>query len=152
MRKYIKVGDIICFISLIIIWILLFFLVVKKDKVDDGVIEISFKNQIIDEIDYDSVFNKCEEIKYEITYDHDINIISIYKNGSLYKKLSYSGLKDFNNTILIKDGTIKMIEASCSGKDCLKIEINKNKTLPIVCTNGINVRIKSKNQEIDIVT
>ena len=45
-----------------------------------------------------------------------------------------------------------MIEASCSGKDCMKMEINKNKTLPIVCTNGVNVRIKSKNSEIDIVS
>ena len=151
MRKYIKVGDIISLICLIIICVLIFFLVVKKEKVDDGIIEISFKNQIIDEIDCDSVFESLDEIKYEIIYDHSTSIISIYKNGSIYKKIPYTASKDFNNTILIKDGSIKMIEASCSGKDCMKMEINKNKTLPIVCTNGVNVRIKGKNQEIDIV-
>ena len=152
MKKYIKIGDIIALIILVIICVLIFFLVIRGKKVNDGVIEISFKNQIIDEIDYDKVFKELQEIKYEIKYVHSENTIYVYKNNVLKSELEYSGTKDFYNTILIKDGTIKMIEASCSGKDCMKMEINKNKTLPIVCTNGVNVRIKSKNSEIDIVS
>ena len=152
MKKYIKIGDIIALISLVIICILIFFLVIKDKKISDGVIEISFKNQIIDEIDYDKVFKELQEIKYEIKYVHSSGTIYVYKNDVLKTEIEYAGTKDFYNTILIKDGTIKMIEASCSGKDCMKMEINKNKTLPIVCTNGVNVRIKSKNSEIDIVS
>lgn len=152
MKKYIKIGDIIALICLAIICILIFFLVIRDKKISDGVIEISFKNQIIDEIDYDKVFKELQEIKYEIKYVHSSGIIYVYKNDVLKTEIEYTGTKDFYNTILIKDGTIKMIEASCSGKDCMKMEINKNKTLPIVCTNGVNVRIRSKNSEIDIVS
>ena len=152
MKKYIKIGDIIALICLAIICILIFFLVIRDKKISDGVVEISFKNQIIDEIDYDKVFKELQEIKYEIKYIHSNGIIYVYKNDVLKTEIEYHGTKDFYNTILIKDGTIKMIEASCSGKDCMKMEINKNKTLPIICTSGVNVRIKSKNSEIDIVS
>lgn len=152
MKKYIKLGDIIAFISLIIICVIIFFLVVRGKKINDGLIEISFKNEIIDEIDFDKVFIEKQEITYRIDYIHSDNKIYVYKNDVLKSEINYQGTKDFHNTILVKDGTIKMIEASCSGKDCMKMEINKNKTLPIVCTNGVNVRIKNKNSEIDIVS
>lgn len=152
MKKYIKIGDIVALICLIIVSVFIFFLVIKQEKVNDGIIEISFKNYIIEELDYNKVFIEKQEIKYEINYNHQDKIILVYKNGSLYNTFSYDGAKDFNNTILIKDGAIKMIEASCSGKDCMKMEINNNKTLPIVCTNGVNVRVKNKNSEIDIIT
>ena len=152
MKKYIKLGDIIAFISLIIICVIIFFLVVRGKKINDGLIEISFKNEIIDEIDFDKVFIEKQEITYRIDYIPSDNKIYVYKNDVLKSEINYQGTKDFHNTILVKDGTIKMIEASCSGKDCMKMEINKNKTLPIVCTNGVNVRIKNKNSEIDIVS
>ena len=45
-----------------------------------------------------------------------------------------------------------MIDASCKGKDCMEMEINKNKSMPIVCTNGIVVKVVLDSSKIDILS
>lgn len=150
--KKIKALDIIFIvISIAILLCSYFFFYQRYNKTnEDSIIEIAFKNEVIDKLSADDAFNS--NYIYEIKYIADKNTIYVYKNDALIKEISYHGPKDFNNTIQFKDGSIKMIEASCNGKDCMEMEINKNKSMPIVCTNGIVVRIILENNKIDILS
>lgn len=151
--KKIKILDItICIIALLIL-IFSYFFCFKKytNNKDANIVEIYFKNELIDKMSTDVAFTS--DIVYEITYQKDTGIIQVFKNNNdLIKEISYHGPSDFYNVIQMKDGNIKMIDASCRGKDCMEMEINKAKTMPIVCTNGLVVKVVMDKNKIDILS
>jgi hypothetical protein len=44
-----------------------------------------------------------------------------------------------------------MEASNCVGKDCMHMEINEQHKLPIICTNGIVIKISNKDNQSDIM-
>lgn len=141
----IKLADILIIISIIIIIISIFLFSFKKYKVDlnDSYIEIIYKNEVVVKTQVN------EEAEYEIKSSDDLKNVLIYKNDILIKSLNITVNDDFYNIIIIKDGVIHMDDASCKNKDCMKTEINETHTLPIICTNGVTIKVVSNDDIID---
>ena len=64
------------------------------------------------------------------------------------KSYGYLFKEPFYNTILITNKEIKMIDASCKNHDCMRMQMNPLFHTPIVCTNGIIVKMVSRDIEI----
>ncbi|MFA5764750.1 MAG: hypothetical protein WC929_01195 [Bacilli bacterium] len=66
------------------------------------------------------------------------------------QSVSYQYLfqEDFYNTISITEDEIKMIAASCKNHDCMRMRMNHLFHTPIVCTNGIIVKMVTSDIEI----
>lgn len=150
MKKYLKIGDFIIFAFVIIIIIMLF-IFIFKDKYESSIVCISFKNEVIDEIDRNEIFDSNIETKYVIEYVKEDKKIYIYKNDTLFKEIINDDENSFRNVIVINNEGIKMAEASCKNKDCMRTIITKNSTLPIVCTNGIIIKLVDKDSKIDVI-
>ncbi len=105
-------------------------------------IELIINNEIIDNID---INNNCE---YIITSDNVY--IYIYKNDQLIKTIDNKYTKNIYNKVSVKDKTITISESNCKGKDCLYMKINDNVKLPIICTNGVVIKI-NKEDSSDII-
>ena len=150
--KKIKVLDIIFIAFAVVIILCSYFFFYKRynNNSENSTIEICFKNETIDKLSASDAFSS--NYIYEIKYVASEETIYVYKNDSLIKEINYHNSKDFNNTIQFKDGSIKMIDASCKGKDCMEMEINKNKSMPIVCTNGLVVKVVLDSSKIDILS
>lgn len=139
MKKFdfIIIGVILIFLALFGI----FFINNYKTKNEDFNIDVLFQNELL------YSFKLEDEGEYKIQCVN--NLLTITKNDILVKEVNVES-KDFNNTFKVKNKEVKMIDASCSGKDCTKMYITKKHVLPIVCTNGI-VLNPNKKSDIDII-
>lgn len=135
----------IIFISIIsIIVISLLFIFAPKVKVNDDVfyIDIKYENTLLKEISItDEGIYKIESINGKL---------NLYKNDDVLLFIEIGKEINFHNIIKIENGKVLMIDASCSGKDCMNMYITKSHLLPIICTNGVIVIPKEKSN-IDIV-
>ena len=132
---------------LILVGMLLFisflFILFNNKKYVNNKLQLIVNNELIDNL------NINESNIYLINSD-DIYIY-IYKNELLFKTVTNKYRKKIYNVITIENGTIKVTSSNCIGKDCMHMEINKNNNLPIICTNGIVIKISNSNKTSDIM-
>ena len=137
---YLIIALIFVFITMIYMFIYRPYISKSSDK-----IQLIINNEEIDN------FYLYEEITYEIKSNN--NQILIYKNDSLFKTIDNKNIKNIYNKIKIENRKVKVIESNCAHKDCMHMEINNNYKLPIICTNGITIKYKTKtnNNQSDII-
>ena len=129
---YLIIASIFVFITMIYMFIYRPYISKSSDK-----IQLIINNEEIDS------FYLYEEITYEIKSNN--NQILIYKNDSLFKTI-------YNN-IKIENRKVQVIDSNCIHKDCMNMEIKDTNKLPIICTNGITIKYKTKsNNTSDIIT
>ena len=126
--------------SIIIIILLVAFTPKIKVNNENFYLEVKYNNETIIEL------NINDEGIYK--FDSKDEKLNIYKDDNLLKCIECT--KSFLNIIEIKNGKVKMIDASCRGKDCMNMYISKDHLLPIICTNGIIIIPKS-DSNIDVV-
>ena len=128
---YLIIALIFVFITMIYMFIYRSYISKSSDK-----IQLIINNEEIDN------FYLYEEITYEIKSNN--NQILIYKNDSLFKSIY--------NKIKIEDRKVQVIDSNCIHKDCMNMEIKDTNKLPIICTNGITIKYKTKsNNTSDII-
>lgn len=111
--------------------------------VDASKVEVYYQNTLLGR------FSIEEETTIYIAGDRVTNTIKIsFSNVEKeFKDLDVS--KDILNTILINNSEIKMVASNCPNHYCEAMSINKNSKRPIVCTNGIVVKLAK--DDIDII-
>ncbi|MFA6661734.1 MAG: NusG domain II-containing protein [Bacilli bacterium] len=140
-----KKGDIIILVSLFAIILVGFFVYYLVVKTDSNTIEIVVKNEIVETTTLNN------DATYKIYSSEDLEDIYVYKDDELIKTINYKHSIAISNTIQIKDKTVNMIDANCNTKDCMKMYINESHKMPIICTNGVEVRV-IENNEVDVTT
>ena len=123
--------------------LLLFILFNTNNTKEYNTIQLIVNNQIIDET------HMYNENTYLIVSDN--TNIYIYKNNNLITKINNDLNKNIYNNVIIKDNKVIMSEANCKGKDCLHMEISQEKKLPIICTNGVVIKLIENNNSDIIV-
>lgn len=136
---YLIIALIFVFITMIYMFIYRPYISKSSDK-----IQLIINNEEIDS------FYLYEEITYEIKSIN--NQILIYKNDSLLKTIDNKNIKNIYNKIKIEDRKVQVIDSNCIHKDCMNMEIKDTNKLPIICTNGITIKYKTKsNNTSDII-
>lgn len=122
-----KLDFVIIFIVLLISILIysLYFNAYKIKASDQLYVEVIYKNDLVKRI-------KLEKDTYEV--------IDIDKDGH-------------HNQVTITYESIKMTEADCPDKYCMRMFMNYRSYTPIMCTNGVVVRIvgQSYDSGVDIV-
>ena len=137
---YLIIASIFVFITMIYMFIYRPYISKSSDK-----IQLIINNEEIDS------FYLYEEITYEIKSNN--NQILIYKNDSLFKTIDNKNIKNIYNKIKIENRKVQVIDSNCIHKDCMNMEIKDTNKLPIICTNGITIKYKTKsNNTSDIIT
>lgn len=136
---YLIIALIFVFITMIYMFIYRPYISKSSDK-----IQLIINNEEIDN------FYLYEEITYEIKSIN--NQILIYKNDSLFKTIDNKNIKNIYNKIKIENRKVQVIDSNCIHKDCMNMEIKDTNKLPIICTNGITIKYKTKsNNTSDII-
>ena len=135
-----KKLDFLIVLGLLFIGFIIFLLF--NDTSNSNTIQIIINNEVIEELD---IYNNTE---YRIQSD-EYNIY-IYKNKVLIKKIDNEAKKDIYNVITIENSKVIMSESNCKGKDCMHMEITLDKKLPIICTNGVVIKISNNDNKSDI--
>lgn len=136
---YLIIALIFVFITMIYMFIYRPYISKSSDK-----IQLIINNEEIDS------FYLYEEITYEIKSNN--NQILIYKNDSLFKTIDNKNIKSIYNKIKIENRKVQVINSNCIHKDCMNMEIKDTNKLPIICTNGITIKYKTKsNNTSDII-
>ncbi len=130
---------------IILVFFIVFYLPYRNIDLENAKVMIMINNQIIEELDLDE--NK--EYDYVIKASKNSDIL-IYKNESLLKTITNTKNIEIDNNFMIKGYEIKMTNANCKHHDCMHMVINNQSTLPIVCTNGIIIKVIN-NSDIDII-
>lgn len=131
---------------LIIICIFAIFTLHKHEserRKNNASMQIILNDILIDEI------SLYENMEY--TIDSDANFIYIYKNKYLVNTIKNNKNKVIYNKILIQNEVVKVTESNCKGKDCMSMKIDKNTILPIICTNGLVIKLVDNKQYGDII-
>lgn len=135
-----KIDFLIVFLVLIIS--LFLFLSFNNTNNVSNNIQLIINNEQIDSLDINT---ECEYI-----INSDNIYIYIYKNNQLIKKINNKYIKNIYNKIIISNNTIVMVASNCKGKDCMNMKINNTTYFPIICTNGVVIKITNK-QNSDIM-
>ena len=115
--------------------------IVSKNLRDEVDIQILYQN----EVTYETPLTKETEITvFVVGIDNEV-IVTVDGQSKSY---DYLFKEPFYNTILITNKEIKMIDASCKNHDCMRMQMNPLFHTPIVCTNGIIVKMVSRDIEI----
>lgn len=115
--------------------------IVSKNLRDEVDIQILYQNEVI----YETPLTKETEITvFVVGIDNEV-IVTVDGQSKSY---DYLFKEPFYNTILITNKEIKMIDASCKNHDCMRMQMNPLFHTPIVCTNGIIVKVVSRDIEI----
>ncbi|HRT68683.1 MAG TPA: NusG domain II-containing protein [Bacilli bacterium] len=115
--------------------------IVSKNLRDEVDIQILYQNEVI----YETPLTKETEITvFVVGIDNEV-IVTVDGQSKSY---DYLFKEPFYNTILITNKEIKMIDASCKNHDCMRMQMNPLFHTPIVCINGIIVKMVSRDIEI----
>ena len=114
--------------------------IASKTTGKDVDVQILYQNDII----YQAPLTASETI-VAVKGTNGIVVVTVGDQSISYQ---YTFKEDFYNTISITEDEIKMIAASCKNHDCMRMRINHLFHTPIVCTNGIIVKIVTSDIEI----
>ena len=118
------------------------YLCMMREKTVTNTYQIIVKNQVVDE---DYIYNKNNYL-----IESSNGYIYIYKNDSLLIKILNKDI--IKNEIEVCNNVIKMKNANCSGKDCTFMIIDSNHKMPIICTNGVVIKLVNRQTNSDIVS
>lgn len=78
-----------------------------------------------------------------------LDVFVLNKETNSTKKYTYNvEHKDLiDHVIIVTYNDIRIVEASCPGQDCLRMQMNHNRKVPIVCILGISIMF----EEFDII-
>ena len=141
MVKKIKKGDIIVFISIVIISILLFLPALLKYTNKSDIVSINYKGEELYQ------FNLNDDAVFIIKTNEDK--IELYKDDALIKTIN-GATKNIYNEIKVSNGIVKMQNANCPHQDCMRIVIDSRHHNSIICVNGIIIT-KVNNNDIDVM-
>ncbi|HKM29705.1 MAG TPA: hypothetical protein VJZ51_03005 [Bacilli bacterium] len=113
----------------------------NKTKGNDLDVEILYQNEVI----YKTKLVKNTNITVEIIGENNVVTVVVDNKSTSF---NYTFKEDFYNTVTIIDDEIKMVAASCKNHDCLRMRINKMLRTPIVCTNGVIIKLVTSEIEI----
>lgn len=116
---------------------------------DDISVEIRYQNDVVYNIDYQESLN----IYVSLAVEDDVLTITITNKddkliGQTTKKVNG---KDSYNKVHLQYKHIKMVDASCPDRYCLKQGISGPMSTPIICTNGVTVSLKSNDNSEHLV-
>jgi len=106
---------------------------------DDVIVEVTYKNTVI----YSVKLEESTDLIIEITSED--NVLTV-KNNSKIKNFPIGSDKEILNVVLITFDEIRMIDANCPNKYCLYMKLKSSTVTPIVCTNGIMIKLISDNE------
>lgn len=118
------------------------YLCMMRQKTISNTYQIIVKNQVVDE---DCIYNKNNYL-----IESSNGYIYIYKNDRFLIKILDKDI--IKNEIEVYNNVIKMKNANCSGKDCTFMIIDSNHSVPIICTNGVVIKLVNKQTNSDIVS
>lgn len=141
-----KKLDIVMIILVLIIGGVIFAAYFDKMHVDanSAQLGIYYNSQLVDEPFF---LQSDTNLTYHIESSSDMQKLYItkidHKRGTevIFTK-NYPQKLLIDHTIEIKDGVVKIVEASCENKDCMRMYMSEKYTNPIVCINGISVMFK----------
>ena len=113
----------------------------NKLEGDNISVQVLYNNDVIYSVDLK------EDTNIEVSITGSNDLLKINADGQEYEFI-YDISKDFYNTVSITYDEIKMIDASCKNHYCMKMRIYKFLGSPIVCTNGIVVKLVTSEIEI----
>lgn len=139
-----KKLDIIAIAFVVIVGVTTFLLYFDKFRVDtsNSQLEIYFKSIMLD----DPIFlTENTDITYHIeSVDNrkrlQVERIDHKKNTTTVYFVDEPQTLEVHHTIEVTYDRIRITEASCEGKDCMRGYMSHENTIPIVCINGISVR------------
>ena len=130
-------------IGLVIIICVGFYITYFIYKPDAGdVIEIYYQDMLLNR------FNIADDLVINISGTLGEKKITMEYNETKEDFYEIVLIKDFLNIIQIKNQEITMRDADCKNKNCTYMIINNNNVRPIVCTNGIIVRMSRDDVNI----
>ncbi len=115
--------------------------IASKNLGDEVDIQILYQNEVI----YEMPLNKETEITVFVVGEDNKVIVTVDDQSNIY---DYVFKEPFYNTISITNEEIRMVDASCKNHDCMRMQMNPLFHTPIVCTNGIIVKVVSRDIEI----
>lgn len=127
---------------LIIAYGIVYFSFIKIKSDEDVTVEVKVSGETIYSISLE------DDGLYRVLAEN--NKVKIFKNDIEIKTVDIK-IKDFDNSFEVEEEKIKMVKASCNGKDCMKMYISKNHLLPIICTNGLVLNPIGKSDIDEIV-
>lgn len=143
----------ILLIAIIVIFGSLFFVTYfQKTQIDtdNAQVEIYYKSIKLATEDYSEELN----VIYHISSSDDLKQIHIERldknTGKTTKKIiEVTHTLAVKHTIELTYKEVRITEANCDGKDCMRGVINADNTAPIICILGINIRLA--NTEVEVI-
>lgn len=144
-RKLIlKVDHLIIIVIALVLICLLF--IYNDVNINESNIQIIFKNELIIEENIET------ENRYLIESNDEFNKISIYKNGILINEINIFTDRYISYEILISNNKVKVLKANCINKDCMNMYIDYYHLFPIICVDGLIIKVVDKENGVDIVS
>lgn len=96
--------------------------------------------------------DESTNLEYHILSSEDKSTLEVEvlnKASNTTKKYSYNlDHKDhIDHVIMVTYNDIRIVEASCPGRDCMRMQMNHKRKVPIVCILGISIMF----EEFDII-
>lgn len=138
-----KKLDIVIIILVFIIGITIFAVYFDRTNIDaeSSQLGIYYNSELIDEAIF---LKKDTDLTYHIESTNDMKELTIIKEDhkkntkkEYTKKVTQKYVID--HTIVITYDSIKITEASCDNKDCMRMHMSHKYTNPILCVNGISI-------------
>ncbi len=110
---------------------------------DDLLVEITYRNTVV----YSTELKEDTDILVEITSADQILSVKV---GDAVTHFPIASEAEILNTVHITSDLIEMDEANCKNKYCLLMKLKRSYPQPIVCTNGIMVRLVTNEIIIEV--
>lgn len=114
----------------------------------DLIVEITYqdstthKNQVI----YYTKLEESTDVRVEIRTDNKIlYLTAITPSGEEKKNIPIASDENIENIVDITYDEVRMHYANCTNKYCYRTKIHRNVGAPIICTNGIFVKLISED-------
>ena len=139
-----KKFDIITILVVLIISISFYLIYFDVFRVSDNrIVEVTYKNQVI----YTTDISPTTNITLEISSKN--NVLTVYDGRHTFN-FPIPSDHEILNIVSITFDEIHMHDANCPNKYCLHMKLTLRRPLPIVCTNGVMVKLKTQEIIIEV--
>lgn len=110
---------------------------------EDLLVEITYRNTVV----YSAELKEDTDIIVEITSNDQVLSVKV---GDVITNFPIASEAEIINTVHITNDLIEMDFANCKNKYCLLMKLKRSYPQPIVCTNGIMVRLVTNEIIIEV--
>ena len=89
----------------------------------------------------------------------DAGSVEVYQSGkllysfSLYENRSFTVGGDYENTVVIENGTVRIESSTCPGHDCVHMGSISSTGQNLICLpNRLEIRLSGDSGEVDIIS